>query len=1056
MPSDQVETVDVPLTGGLNLDDPKSIGPGEFSVLDNADFDPVRKRHGHVRLPVWIAGNTNYLGVIGATNDWAYGFGLWKADAPSGGIGVPVAEVGKIRGVAALSDDLLAWDGFRLLSYDATPAAGWNRVADTSQGSPAGVAVIAHATESAPMSNYAAINLDVAVGRNRTLYTWSEGSPAVPYYAVFNNVTGGIVTPRTALGTGGTDAAAVKPVYLTNPDQTGGVFFVYVSDAASLSGYYARISELDGTVALGTLVTDKAANDSAADVCAYGDTAYVVYTATGPVLKLVTISQANTTSSTTLNTNTRTPSASRPVAMSIHPNGTVMVAWHSTATIYAAFYSPTVFGRIYTEATVSAQNPQRLTCSIQLIPQLGTYDGFVGFWLSATNQTWVTYVTGASTGGTSKLGDSKLTHQMIRVGNSVFVTVGYSRTNTLQYQLVTLHCEVYVNSFTLIPVASSFRETYYPSTNAGFFVLQASRTDFSDDDNCTRWALATETGKLLPTATAVQQIKVGTARVDFEFLPPLRTTHAGDSLWFAGGVVKEYDGASFHEVGFLTYPQLTSALAAGGTLPTTGTPQYRAYLILTNARGEQHRSAAISHTPTSPPSGGNLSYTLTLPMVPYMTHQTAQWEIYRLDYLASTFKRLVTVDVTASTVRFTDATYVDTGTAVTSNAVDPAPSYAPNGLGVLDKIAPPSCTLIAAGKERVWFAGGGVPDGQIAYTRLYDPGETAMWNEGLVMNIPGEGSITGLGFLGDGVVAFRQNQIYIASGPGEDNLGSGYFDTPRVVNADTGCISADSIVNLSAGLAFQSSGGLVVLPYSLGIDRVGEPIRFATDERNKVTCAAVSPAWRQARFVMEDGAVYVLDYSAQPRWTRWTTKSNGIVEYMGKIAVASDDSSVLIEDSVGEETGSDGNRGYDFHMVTGWLKPGASGGLASLDWWYLLADWQGPSDVLARVDFDYKLIGPTVDERIWKPTTIYSGHVDYGPADLSGYTFGVGANEAAVPFYYTFGNLDIRRRFRRRRASAVRFGIRSVGSGKGFAVNALSIEYRSHRGIAGRSGRNLS
>jgi len=1052
--ADNVNTVDVPLTGGLNLDDDKSLPPGDFSVLDNADFEPLRKRHGHDRLNVWISGRTNWLGGYAATDRWAYGFGQYLSSPPEGAESIPVAEVGDIRGVAALENDLLAWDGFRLFSYDSTPGSGWNRIATNTQGPEYGNAVIAHATESSPVAVPAAVSFEVCVGKHRTLYTWVEGTTA--YYSILSNETGGVVVPRTALSTDSSSATHAKPVYLTTEAQTAGMFFVHVNNTTSNNGYYTTISELDAAIVNdGTLFTDKSANDNPADVVAYGSTAYVLYVATGPVLKLATYASNGTTSSTTLDTDTRTPTSSRPVGLAVHPDGTVMATWYNTAAtaVYAAYYTATTFARLYTAAQVTTDTPQRLTCQFRYLKASGEYEGNVAWWVSGTNTTKVRHVYGDSLGGTAQIGDCRLTHQLIRVGNSNYLTVGYNRSGTLQYQLGVLHVDKNLISTTLTPVANSFRTTWFPSTDTGFWTLQAAPTQFDDTVNGATYALGLETGTLLPTATAVQQVKAGCARLDLDFLPPLRTERVGESLLFAGGVVKEYDGATFHEDGFLTYPQISSALVAGGSLPTTGAPQYRAYLIYRNAKGELHRSAAMTHVgPT--PSGGNLTVRLTLPMAPFCTHSTAQWEIYRLDYLASTFKRLATVDV-GTTARYTDTTYDDTGTSVTANATDPAPSFAPNGLGTLDRIAPPSCTILKAGKERVWFAGGGVQSGQVAYSRLYDPDEAPAWNEALVLNVPGDGAITGLGFLGDWLVAFRRLGIYVAGGPGPDNLGSGDFDSPRLVNSDTGCISADSVVLLGTGLAFQSSGGIALVPHSLGVAPIGEPVRTATGEDNPVTSACVSPLWHQARFATADG-VYVLDYATKPRWTLWTTPTNGMCQYKGRIAVAAPVNSVLVEHGPDDLSGSDGISGYDFRFVTGWQKPGPSGGNNSLDWWYLLGTWEGPGDIYARVDFNYRVVGPGVDERVWSPTTEYSSTVvaddtpttvqDFGQADLSDSTFGSGS----PAWYPTGGNLDIRRRFKQRRASSVRFEVRTVGEGAGPAINGLSVEYRPGNRIMGR------
>lgn len=1054
------DTADVPLTGGLDLNDPKNLPSGAFAVLDNVDFDPIRLRHGHVDDPVSDASRTAFSGSIGPSSEWAYGFGAYNTSL-SGTLATP--EVLNVRGVAALNDELLAWDGFRLLSRDPAPGARWTHVgADNVLGAYAKEsAAIAHAEEgSLGWLGASTARADVAVGRNRTLYVWTEGTEA--FYSLVDNATKAVIVTRASLDTTSSSVSQIKPVYLTTPGQAAGTFAILCNDTAATEVLYTLLPELDySNTSTGTLISDLLSVNSIFDVRSHGGKAYVLAPTTGPILRVVTIAQNGATSTTTLDVDGNPPQ-DFSVGLAVHPDGTVLATWVSAGDIYAAFYSmsavleATLLGAV---STISTDQPNRLTCEFEYLKASNEYGGNVAWWVSTGSAllgtTSFRWFDQSGTLDTARnIGDSILTHQMIRVGMSNFITVGYAR-STLQAQLVTL--ELLRNDAQVAysaPVAACFRGTGYFGATSTDWTRQSARTDFEDYINGATFAQACDLAKLLPTASGVQQVAQGAGVAHYDFLPPFRTSRVGNSLWIAGGVVKEYDGSTVHEAGFLTYPEVTAAIVAGGTLPTTGGLQYRVYLCHENAKGELHRSAALTRT-TSTPSVGNQTVRLTLPMIPYCTVDTVYWEIYRLDDGASTFKRLARVEpASLNTARSTDTTYDDTGSSITSNAVDPSPGYAPNGLGILDRICPPSCTMIAEGKERVWFAGGGIPARHVAYSRLYDAGEAPAWNEALIVNVPGDGPITGVGFLADWCVAFRNGQTFVFGGPGPDNLGiSGEFDAPRLAAADSGCTAPDSILLLPFGLARQAQAGIRALTPGLDDIPVGRPVDKALDVSHPVHASALSPLWQQARWATDDG-VYVLDYSHAPRWSRWTLDANAMCTYQGRVAVGTPTGSVLLECDESADTGRDGDVGYDMNLQTGWLKPGASGGLANLDWWYLVGDWWAGSDdsgLRFRVDYDYKVSGPQVDSRTWRPTEVVSSAQDVGQADLSGSTFGTGT----PTWYPTFGNVDLRRRFNRRRVSACRFTIRGFGSIR-VAINNLSIEYRPDVGMAGRGSRNLA
>jgi hypothetical protein len=185
--------------------------------------------------------------------------------------------------------------------------------------------------------------------------------------------------------------------------------------------------------------------------------------------------------------------------------------------------------------------------------------------------------------------------------------------------------------------------------------------------------------------------------------------------------------------------------------------------------------------------------------------------------------------------------------------------------GVLDNDHPPSCRYIRATEDRVWCAG--LWDAKQAQSsKILVPGEPPQFSDSPAFRVVCPDDITGLAIQDGAVVLFARGAIYFAQGSGPTDQGQGGWDSPRCITRSTGCINALSILETSAGIFFQSSRGLELLPRGLGEPQftgaaVQDTFFSAGSGSGTVTSAAVitSSESRTARFCMGGTDVLVFD-----------------------------------------------------------------------------------------------------------------------------------------------------------------------------------------------------
>jgi hypothetical protein len=416
-----------------------------------------------------------------------------------------------------------------------------------------------------------------------------------------------------------------------------------------------------------------------------------------------------------------------------------------------------------------------------------------------------------------------------------------------------------------------------------------------------------------------------------DFLPQFRWAQYGRALYFPGAVVHEFDGRDCFEAGFLVYPEVQQVVssAAGGALAAGDIRAYRIYACHANAGGEIARSPAVTFiAPAVGPGNNTNTVTFTPIQVTSKPANEIFFEIYATTGAAgpgATFYLLTrSVNNTFSSAVMT---YVDTvGDATLQlQAADPHPAV-PGLPGELLESAPPGCEIIVGGKSRLWFAGGELPPGRVAFSKLREETEQVGWSAlvGLADLDSTGRPITSLACQSDVLVAFQSDAIYGLQGDGPSNLGSGFFPPAQLLAAGVGTYVHEGTVTSEPGTAFWTTAGPRLLTPGFQIQDVSQEVEPVA--RTMVPTAAVAhPGLREIRWYTQEGTALMWDYSARGpagnRWSLWYPLRCASAAYYPLIdgaVICQPDGAVLLEN---QEVYTDGGNHYEFAWRTGDIRP---------------------------------------------------------------------------------------------------------------------------------------
>jgi hypothetical protein len=373
-------------------------------------------------------------------------------------------------------------------------------------------------------------------------------------------------------------------------------------------------------------------------------------------------------------------------------------------------------------------------------------------------------------------------------------------------------------------------------------------------------------------ATIFSQLGLTRATIDFEGGNTFDYTTMNKNLLITGGVLSSYDGNTVSEAGFHLFPEgaaVTSTPTTAGSM-SDGTYQYSFVYQWIDAKGNTHRSApSVALSQTLSGGGSSQRIVMDIPTL-RLTQKTSPvtLEVFRTTDGGSIFYRVSSIttptenDTTADTVSFND-TLADS--SITANEI----LYTTGG--VLDNIAPPSCDIIVNHANRVFLAG--LQDkNDIRYSKIVRTGEGVAFNEALSIPVdPRGGDITALASMDANLVILKRDNIYVVSGDGPSDTGSGAtFTEPTLIAADVGCVDSGSVVLGPQGLYFKSTKGIYLLSRSLQTTYIGAQVEDFN--QYTITSAQLLDDVNEVRFTTVDGFTLVFNYYFQ-QWSTFTSQN---------------------------------------------------------------------------------------------------------------------------------------------------------------------------------------
>lgn len=379
----------------------------------------------------------------------------------------------------------------------------------------------------------------------------------------------------------------------------------------------------------------------------------------------------------------------------------------------------------------------------------------------------------------------------------------------------------------------------------------------------------------------------GFERVSVDLASKPRSTDAGQALYITNGMLNTFDGVSVVEAGFHTFPEgIVTANQGAGNLLASAVYNYRVYYEWYNAAGERFRSLAIPIQHTV--SGTNQIVRLTIPTLRHTkklaagTLPGAAIVVYRTEGNKNVLYYRVTSNNPSATGTNGWVNNVTTADTITfdDNLADASilsreRDYLSDAPTPLFHAAPDSGEFILEAHNRIWLAGGTLGKNVVQFSKIRFDGEPVEFNPGLVLTLPDDGgAITALGQVNNVILAFKRDRIYAITSQsnGPDNTGEGTYSVEHVTS-DTGCTSADSVVQVPFGLMFQGAKGIYAIDSGLNVAYIGADIE--ADNTVAVTAARVIPDTNQVLFLSAADGARMYDYFYK-QWSRWTGQYSGV------------------------------------------------------------------------------------------------------------------------------------------------------------------------------------
>jgi hypothetical protein len=885
----------------------------------------------------------------------------------SGSTAIAAADV---RRIVPNGDELLLFTVDRLYSWDSTNS--WWIERDTHLAT----TIDEHSRFSTPDDQ---LDVDRAELNGCVITTWhvaqASGNP-VGWVAAHNATTGAVIlSPVTIAG-----AVRVRVIALDTK--------ILISFRDAIGIRVAAIDPANPSAAIATVLAGAAATilvDSLAgpyDVCKIvgaDQAAYAIATAlSGPTYTSYQLSRVTAALSITSVTRVRTAQC---IGLACSTTGVLLIARRVTSSVLAdqvtaSTLADTAFIGV-TLGTSSATITQ-ITASWRTTLDSGVYRCYV-YWnnTAADGAPAVTsnYIDSAGTAASSSqfaagvsIGSRAFTYQTSSTVSAVFVWLVFAETSTFDGKAEKFSYQLQ-NTYFLYRDDALLCAKSIASRAAGA-ITQTGWLPTVQALSSTRFAFGGAERRVIDIGGAGIRRTNYAARapreifVTFDDNKARRCVRLGESLYVAGGEIKQYDGIRLVEVGFHIYPSYLTLTSWGGSMDV-GDFAYKFTPRWDSGNGEIDRgtTATVGIFTNASGATGGLATTRNL----YQTHKTGiALECWRTQVNP-------TADAPFYLVTSKDPTSTAGGTSPPNQYIANKPNgsaanslfddlnddvltpneQCPENSG-LESLAPPAATIIAANADRLFIAGIAGDPNRIWYSKTRNDGSVASFNDGLSFAVPpAGGAITGLAFLNETLIVFKDSAVYALPGDGYDNAGNGQnYGPARVLSVDVGALDHDSIALTPGGLVFHSRKGKYLLNRGWGVDFIGASV--SDYDAESVLSVDVVEAQHQVRWVTAS-RVLVLDYLAKTQddpygqWSTWTM-ANGLDGALWNHQWLLLSSTVGVQQQRTDFTGID----YGQDVATAWIKMGSLQGAGSVRWLEVLGELRGSCALRVQLYRDYQ------------------------------------------------------------------------------------------------------
>lgn len=514
-------------------------------------------------------------------------------------------------------------------------------------------------------------------------------------------------------------------------------------------------------------------------------------------------------------------------------------------------------------------------------------------------------------------------------------------------------------------------------------------------DGTTTYAFCGDERRIIPLGGAEHSGYADRGPRDFRFTfdsdQARRTVRLGRTVFIAAGELLQYDGTGLFELGFHVYPWTfgTFQVAAGNL--ADGVYTHQASWRWENAVGEQERSTSATAGQVTI-SGGPNGATVTLFVPLYQTHKTGtgrvpaveMWRTQVNPVLDAPFYLVTSKDPasTSNPNRYlsndTTASVLPTFNDEFADSTLTTKEQHPENEGVLESLAPPACSIIAATDTRIFIAGvAGDPD-RVWYSRQRAADQLPSFNDLLIADVPQPGGeITAIAVREGALIVWRETACYLLPGYGFTNTGDGQnFGPAQVISSDIGAVNMESVALTDQGHIFKSSKGWYILDRSFSLRYIGGAVvDYDAEEPLAVT---VIEAQHQVR-VLTANRMLVLD-TQSGQWFEWAVL-DGLDAVMWKGAHV-----YLATNGPSKQSTTYTGLTYGMDVETAWIKLDDLQGAAAVRKVQPIGEWRSAHALRVRIAYNYRVdaFGEPlyVDDKPWVATADDVGdllQVKHGP-----------------------------------------------------------------------------